>query len=286
MTLRLAPYVSRHAGTVGCVTRESKQATQALRRARRASIAHGQRNKMATSSIARRGGMKPRTPPSRKLERTLPEGSSSRNTAPTRSRLHPQPHPRRADPIAWPPLPGSLIGMPKANARPETVAAASILMDQMAERLAFERCATQIYEAMLEKLASTPSNQGLSHEVLRRFRDEEAAHFEVLCEAIESLGGDPLAPTASADAIGAEASALLAAIKDPRASLARCLNTLLVAELADHAGWEALFRVAQECGQDALAERLYLVLQEETEQVHCVKHWRSMVLLKAVQAAA
>ena len=61
-------------------------------------------------------------------------------------------------------------------------------------------------------------------------------YFQLVCEAIEQLGGDPTAMTPCADLVGVQSMGLWQSVSDPRTTLAQCLNTMLVAELADHAG--------------------------------------------------
>ncbi len=156
----------------------------------------------------------------------------------------------------------------------------------MAERLALERRTTRIYEALLAKLATISSTATPAREQIRWFRNEEAAHFEILCEAIESLGGDPLAPLPRGDAIDAQARLLSRVIEDPQTPLARCVELLLDIVAADLAGWDELLALARADGHDALEQRFLLIRHEVAEQVHCLRQWSTALTTKSVQAAA
>jgi len=241
---------------------------------------------MARSSTKNSGYTKPPTHGDPRLDPMASAIASSTPTEPRRIRLHPQRHPRRADPIAWPPLPGALIGMPRPSACANASKRARVLLASMAERLAFARCGTRIYEALIEKLEAVPRTPIPSRDQIRLFRDEEAAHFEILCEAIESLGGDPLAPAARADAIHAHASAIVRTIADPQTPLARCVELLREAVRVDLAGWEALLGLARASGHDALEQRFLLVLQEMSEQLHWLTQWSNVMATSTAQAAA
>ena len=62
-------------------------------------------------------------------------------------------------------------------------------------------------------------------------------------------------------------------MSDPRTTLAQCLNTMLVAELADNAGWELLISLAKSSGHDDLAKRFQKALEEEGEHLTQVRAW-------------
>src|SRR5262249_26639673 len=76
----------------------------------------------------------------------------------------------------------------------------AVLLDKLGERLAFERTASRLYELLIGKVAALGSFPGgPSRERLIQIYDEEASHFELLRDIIESLGGDPTVQTPSAD---------------------------------------------------------------------------------------
>ncbi len=64
-------------------------------------------------------------------------------------------------------------------------------------------------------------------------------------------------------------------ITDPRSSLAESMEAILIAELADHDGWEMLIGLTDTLGQDELSSRFRDALKEEDEHLHWVRQWLS-----------
>src|SRR5690606_29960710 len=148
------------------------------------------------------------------------------------------------------------------------------LLDKLGERAAFERGGTRLYDALLSKFDADPHAHGsVSRQTLQHFRDEEAQHFQLVCEAVEQLGGDPTAMTPCANLVGMQAMGLWQSMNDPRTTLAQCLSTMLVAELADSAGWELLISLAKSTGHDDLAQRFQKALDEEAEHLTQIRAW-------------
>jgi ferritin-like protein len=159
------------------------------------------------------------------------------------------------EPLGTVPPPGTLKGVLKTGMDMMTGDRPQVLLDKLGERAAFERGGTRLYDGILSKFDADPHAHGMvSRDVLQHFRDEEAQHFQLVCEAIEQLGGDPTAMTPCADLTGVQAMGLWQSVSDPRSTLAQCLNTMLIAELADNAGWELLITLARSSGHDDLAE--------------------------------
>ena len=155
----------------------------------------------------------------------------------------------------------------------------SVLLDKLGERAAYERAGTRLYDAMLVKLASGADlPRGMSVAAVEKIRNEEARHFELLSDAIEQLGGDPTTLTPSADVAGVMASGLLQVMSDPRTSLAQCLQTLMAAELVDHASWELLIELCESFGLEQLRLRFAETLAIETQHVALVRGWLSSSL--------
>lgn len=184
------------------------------------------------------------------------------------------------------PLPGTLGGAVGMAVHMLAGDHPQVLLDKLGERLAFERTSTRLYDALLAKCdvmldghdgpaAAPPAITRAHVEAIRR---DEAAHFLLLREAIEGLGGDATSQTPSADVTGVEAGGLLQVLYDPRTSLAQSLHALLTAELADHAGWETLIALAQAGGQDALAARFGAALAEESRHLALVHAWYEAAL--------
>lgn len=168
-----------------------------------------------------------------------------------------------ADGIGSLPVPGA-----PAGDRPR------ILLDKLGERLAFERTGTRLYDALLAKCDVVRDGPpGMTHDDVAGIRRDEARHFLLLKDAIESLGGDPTSQTPSADVAGVESQGLVQVLSDPRTSLAQSLHALLTVELADRAGWETLIALADEAGQDDLVAGFTLALEDEHRHLVLVQGW-------------
>ena len=201
------------------------------------------------------------------------------------------------------PPPASMKGMLKAGMAKMKGGAPSIFMDKLGERIAFERSGTRLYEALITKYNAV---QGLGQEVLppadqlppadgaaaapgsvagetplatlQRIRAEELAHFRMLGEAMLKMGGDPTAQTPCADVAATASMGILQVLTDPRTTLAQSLNAILIAELADNAGWELLAQLAEQAGETELAGRFLGALGEEQEHLAIVKGWLTQLV--------
>jgi rubrerythrin len=151
---------------------------------------------------------------------------------------------------------------------------AHALLDKLAERLAFERAGTRLYEAFVTKCEANADALGpIALETLREFRDEEARHARLLDEAIRALGGDPTAETPCADLAGVESIGLLQVVTDPRTSVVQSLHSILVAELADEVAWDLLADSIRTMGQGELAQRFREALTEERVHLQTIRDW-------------
>lgn len=185
-----------------------------------------------------------------------------------------------ADDVGSIPAPGTLKGMVKSGAKMLTGNRPQMFIDKLAERLAFERGGTRLYDALLSKFLAHEDTLGVSIEELRRFREEEAAHANLVAECIEQLGADPTAQTPSADLVGVETMGLLQAISDPRTSLAHSLHVAQSAELVDRAGWEVLIALAENIGQADMATRFRSALAEEQVHLDSVSQWYQNLIME------
>ena len=188
-----------------------------------------------------------------------------------------------AEPLGTVPVPATAKGMAKAAVQALAGRRPEVLIDRIGERLAFERSGTRLYDALLSKAKADPAAvPDATLERLAEFREEEARHFNLLADALQRLGADPTAETPGADASGVASLGLLQAVADPRTTLPQALEAVLIAELADHAGWELLITLAREFGQDELADEFTIALREEEEHLATVKRW----LVEAVRRDA
>jgi rubrerythrin len=181
---------------------------------------------------------------------------------------------RAAPPVGTMPVPGNLKGVAKTALKALKGEKATVFLDKLGERLAFERTGVRLYDAVLAKIPASSTREGtLDVTDLRRFRDEELAHLHLVKDAIEQLGGDPTAMTPSADVKGVEAMGLVNAVTDPRTTLTQCLDTILTAELSDNDGWKLLIAMAEALGQDDLARRFTDALSEEDVHLQSIRRW-------------
>jgi hypothetical protein len=151
------------------------------------------------------------------------------------------------------------------------------LLDKMGERLAFERTGTRLYEALLAKLEAPapigPAGTAPSRADIVRICKQEHEHFLLMNEAITATGGDPTAMTPAADVSATASSGLSKVLLDPRSTFAQCLDAILIAELADNAGWSVLIELAEANGMDELAAKFRDAQETEEEHLELVRTW-------------
>lgn len=185
-----------------------------------------------------------------------------------------------AEPLGSVPLPGTMSGAVTTGMAMLTGREPQIFLDKLGERLAFERTGTRLYDALIAKFeALGDSGASVRLEDLQKIRADEARHFAIVADAIESLGGDPTAETPSADLAGVESLGLMQVLTDPRTSFAQSLHAILLAEMADHAGWEMLIALADENQQGSLITEFTTALSEEREHLELVQQWYQQAIL-------
>ncbi len=179
-------------------------------------------------------------------------------------------------PVGSVPIPTSVKGAVKAAAKAIKGQAPAVLLDRLGERLAFERTATRLYEAIRLKFdASKPFDGGPTRELLERFHNEELSHFLLVKEVIEKLGGDPTAQTPSADLQGVTMAGVHQVVGDPRTNLLQCLEALLTAELTDGEGWQVLVDLTRSLGEDELSQKFAHAEGQEAVHIANVRRWVS-----------
>lgn len=179
-----------------------------------------------------------------------------------------------ADPVGTMPPPANIKGAVRVAANALKGEKMPVFLDLLAERLAFERTGTRLYEALMAKHGASDAHPGgPSAKDLRVIRDEEQAHFQMLAAALESLGGDPTAMTPSADITAVASMGLVQVLTDPRTTLTEGLKTILIAELADNDAWESLIEYAQALGHEQLVNQFSQALVDEAEHLVKVKTW-------------
>jgi rubrerythrin len=179
-----------------------------------------------------------------------------------------------AEPVGTVPPPASLKGAVKTVTKALVGEKATVFLDQMGARLAFERTGTRLYEALLSKLQAAGDHPGgPTRTELEEIRDEELAHAALLADSMKRLGADPTAMTPCADVTGVASEGLLKVLADPRTTLTQCLDAILIAELADNDAWNMLAGLAEKMGQDELAGQFRGALEEEEEHLELVRGW-------------
>ena len=188
-----------------------------------------------------------------------------------------------AGPIGNVPVPSTLKGMAQSVMQKLTGKKPEVLIDKLGERLAFERTGTRLYDGLLLKCQfRTGEVVNLPLEQLRAFRDEEAQHFAVVREVIQSLGADPTAVTPCADTDGVASMGLMQVIADPRTSVLQSLHAIHIAELADNDGWQLLINLTQDLGLTDIATRFRQALVEEERHLEVIRN----LMAKSVMAEA
>lgn len=178
-----------------------------------------------------------------------------------------------ADPLGSVPMPGTLKGAAKSSAKMLTGKRPQVFIDKLAERLAFERGGTRLYDAVYTKAVAQPELGAVNADELLEIRNSEAAHALLIKECLEKLGADPTAQTPCADLVGVQSMGLIQAVTDPRTTLAQSLHTALCAELIDNEGWENLIVLARKMGHDDMAKRFQAALDEEAVHLTKVRNW-------------
>ena len=172
------------------------------------------------------------------------------------------------------PLPGTVTGAVTMGVHMLKGDSPQILLDKLGERLAFERTGTRLYDALITKCeVMLDGHISMSLEDLAAIRADEARHFLLVSDAIESIGGDPTAQTPSADLVGIESMGLVQVLNDPRTSLAQSLHAIVTAELSDKAGWETLIALADEHDLTDMVNDFTIALNEEREHLALVQTW-------------
>ncbi|OWW20194.1 ferritin Dps family protein [Noviherbaspirillum denitrificans] len=179
-----------------------------------------------------------------------------------------------SDPVGSVPLPGTVKGAMTTGVSMLTGDQPQLLLDKLGERLAFERTGTRLYDALITKF-ETMQDQSTSMTLadLQKIRQDEARHFAIVADAIESLGGDPTSQTPCADLAGVESMGLMQVVTDPRTTIAQSLHAILVAEMSDNAGWEFLIALAEDQSQNALITDFSVALDEERAHLQQVQTW-------------
>jgi hypothetical protein len=176
------------------------------------------------------------------------------------------------------PPPTTMKGVVKSGLGALTGHRMQVFIDKIAERMAYERGGTRLYDAALVKVIALAEGTPVNVERVKQIRNQEAEHAELLRQALITLGADPTAQTPCADLVGVQSMGLLQAVADPRTSLAQTLSSLLAAELIDVASWEMLSRLAASANQEALVTQFDRAMEHEKEHLETISRWYEALL--------
>jgi len=151
------------------------------------------------------------------------------------------------------------------------------VLDDLAQRLAFERMLARLYRALSARLGPTRHNEGEPNQrELERIDAELFRRCELLDAAIDAIApGHRTSPAGSPRLVGTyEFASVLA---DPRYGFAQCVEAILVTELLDNHAWTALVKRLEADGLDDLARAFDGALREEQAQLARVRSWSRAV---------
>jgi rubrerythrin len=178
------------------------------------------------------------------------------------------------EPVGSMPPPASLKGAAKAALKVVQGQHPMVFLDELGERLAFERTGTRLYDALLVKVAAAHHHQGgPTRQDIEEIRDDELRHAAMVKTAIESLGADPTVVTPAADLAAVASQGLVAVLTDPRTTLTEALKAILIAELADSDAWVTLQDLAERLGHAEIAAQFRAAVVEEEQHLTLVRSW-------------
>lgn len=175
------------------------------------------------------------------------------------------------------PMPGTMKAALSAGMQKLKGEHPAMLIDKLGERLAFERSGVRLYDALIIKCSA--SIPGMPLEILNQFREEEAQHFFLLKDVIESLGADPTAQTPCADTSAVASMGLMQVLNDPRTTVPQCVEAILIAELADNDGWGLLLQLAHEAGLSEAVEKFKVAQLQEDKHLAFIRNWLAEMTL-------
>ncbi|MCC2644710.1 MAG: hypothetical protein K0R94_488 [Burkholderiales bacterium] len=178
------------------------------------------------------------------------------------------------------PAPASLTGVVSTTLEKLSGNNPEILIDKLSERAAFERTGTRLYEALIAKAMGLNNLTSDQLAILYKIRDDEARHYRIVVDALESIGADPTAQTPCADLIAVASLGNVQVITDPRSTFAQSLNTLLTIELTDNAGWELLIDLADKLGHKQMVQSFRHALDQENLHLATIRDWLKQAVLE------
>ena len=109
---------------------------------------------------------------------------------------------RAADTLGSVPPPATVKGMMKTGAKMITGSRPQAFIDKLAERLAYERGGTRLYDSVIAKfVAHQDELDGVTLQEFVEIRQDEANHAALIRTCLGQLGADPTAQTPGADLV-------------------------------------------------------------------------------------
>ena len=180
----------------------------------------------------------------------------------------------KSEPSVTMPPPGSLKELATATIKLMKGEKATVLIDKLGERLAFERSGVRLYEGLISKFDAFGSFEGGPlREELQLILEQEREHFRLLAQTIKALGSDFTAVTPSANVHDVMSEGLRMVMTDPRTNLQQGLEAVLLAELADNDCWANLIRLASQLGEDNLSKQFTICLDHEEDHLRMARGW-------------
>lgn len=153
-------------------------------------------------------------------------------------------------------------------------AALGPLVDKLAERLAYEQLGACYWAVLVSKANALGPLGGRPYvEELEEVLDEAHALMDALRASLADLGGERAVVRSPGATATLEATRILALIADPRRSVLDSLEVVLVAKLADRAGWQALVELASSLGRADIAARCQEAWTREDQHVGRLRAW-------------
>lgn len=136
------------------------------------------------------------------------------------------------------------------------------VLDLLTARVNFERVVVKLYDRVISRIEATgDTNFMRMMDELRKHRNEEKEHEEWLEEQIRRFGGDAHGTTEMSKLEETESAGIEKIILNGDPQLSHAMHALLMAELADNAGWDLLARLAAQAhdgeAKRAFRKRLY-----------------------------
>ncbi len=187
---------------------------------------------------------------------------------------------KEARPLGSMPPPASLKGLGKTVMDTMKGEKTTVLLDKLAERMAFERGGTRLYELLLIKFdAANPHPGGPTRAELEEIRNDELRHFGMLAAALQELGADPTSMTPGANCVGVTNMGLMQLLADPRTTLTQGLEAVHIAELVDNDCWDTLIELTDAMGKRDLVDAMRTARDEEREHLAKVRRWLAVSVM-------